>query len=149
MSEGRLYPDRPFIAASIAVFRDGKVLLAARKETAASPIYSLPGGVVELGETLEQAALRELYEEVAVKARIIDSLHINEFIDRDDGNRVKRHFIIHTFVGEWVSGEAQTGPEAPHVRWQDPNVLGGIALTKGLAPILLQAQARIERVRAD
>ena len=56
----RLYPARPIIAASIAVFRDGKVLLAARKETAANPVYSLPGGLVEIGETLRQAALREL-----------------------------------------------------------------------------------------
>ena len=62
----RLYPARPIIAASIAVFREGKVLLAARKETAANPIYSLPGGLVETGETLREAALRELREETNV-----------------------------------------------------------------------------------
>lgn len=139
MSDTRLYPSHPLSAASIAVFRDGKVLLAARKETAASPIFSLPGGLVEIGETLHDAALRELYEEVGITARILDFLDHHEIVDRDVDGRVRRHFVIHSFVGEWLSGEPQTGPEAPQIRWQDPYALGGIALTKGLQPILLKA----------
>lgn len=147
MSETRLYPQHPLTAASIAVFRGGKLLLAARKETAHAPIYSFPGGLVEIGETLEDAALRELYEEVGVVARITGFLDHLELIDRDADGRIRRHFIIHAFVGEWISGEAQTGPEAPHVIWQDPHALGGIALTKGLQPILIKAAALAQASR--
>ena len=139
MSDARLYPSHPLIAASLAVFRDGKVLLAARIETAASPIYSLPGGVVEIGETLHDAAIREVKEETGVMARVIAYVDTHEIIDRDQDQRIRRHFIIHTFVGEWMSGEAQPSAEAPHVRWQDPYALGGLVLTKGLQPFLIKA----------
>lgn len=137
----RLYPQRPIIAASIAVFREGRVLLAARRDTADHPIFSLPGGLVEIGETLHDAALRELYEEVRVKARILAFVDHVEFIERDDTANVKRHFVVNAFVGQWVEGEATTGPEAPQVMWADPHALGGIATTKGLARIVEKAAA--------
>lgn len=143
MTEDRLYPDRPFIAASLAVFRNGKVLLAARKETAQSPIYSFPGGVVELGETLQDAAIREVFEEIGVTARVIDHIDTIEFIERDTEGLIRRHFIIHTFVGEWISGDPKTSIEAPHVCWRDPNMLGGLTLTKGLPALLSKAAAKI------
>ena len=139
MSDARLYPKHPLIAASLAVFKNGKVLLAARKETAASPIYSLPGGLVEIGETLHEAAIREVFEETSVSARVLAFVDTHEIIDRDADQRIRRHFIIHTFVGEWISGEALTSAEAPHIRWQDPYALGGIVLTKGLQPFILKA----------
>jgi len=141
----RLYPARPIIAASIAVFRDGKVLLAARKETAANPVYSLPGGLVETGETLREAALRELMEEMGVEARIIGFVDHVEYIEHDDEKKVKSHFVVNAFVGEWVAGEATIGPEAPHVMWADPHALGGIATTKGLNVILDKALAIMRR----
>ena len=141
----RLYPARPILAASIAVFRDGKVLLAARKETAANPIYSLPGGLVETGETLREAALRELMEEVGVKARILGFVDHVEYIEHDDEKKVKRHFVVNAFFGELVAGEATTGPEAPHVMWADPDTLGGIGTTKGLNVILEKALAIIRK----
>ena len=135
----RLYPQRPISAASIAVFRDGKVLLAARKETADNPVFSLPGGLVEIGETLEEAALRELMEEVGVEARVTGFIDHLEYIERDADEKVRRHFIVHAFVGDWVQGEATTGPEAPHVLWIEPDGLGGLATTNGLGDILRKA----------
>ncbi len=135
----RLYPQRPISAASIAVFRDGKVLLAARKETADNPVYSLPGGLVEIGETLEEAALRELMEEVGVEARITGFIDHLEYIERDEHDKIRRHFIVHAFVGHWVAGEATTGPEAPHVMWAEPRSLSGLATTKGLGAIVRKA----------
>ena len=142
MSDGasRLYPARPILAASVAVFRDGKVLLAARANPPGEALFSLPGGVVEPGETLAAAALRELREEVQVEARIVGFNTHFEAIDRDAQGRVRRHFVVASFAGAWVSGEAQIGPEAVAVIWADPEKLGGLALTRGLAPILRSAQ---------
>ena len=71
MNPDRLYPTRPFLAASVAVVRDGRVLIAARGQAPMERLYSLPGGLVEPGETLGEAALRELYEEVGVEADLI------------------------------------------------------------------------------
>jgi 8-oxo-dGTP diphosphatase len=140
----RLYPARPILAASVAVFRDGRVLLASRTQPPGEALFSLPGGVVEPGETLEQAALRELLEEVGVTARIVGfNTHV-EVIDRDSDHKVRRHFVVANFAGLWEAGEARTGAEAGAVVWADPDKLGGLALTRGLAPVLRAAKHLVE-----
>jgi len=139
-ADPRLYPDRPFLAASVAVFRDGKVLLASRTAAPAADLFSLPGGVVEVGEVLAEAALRELFEEVAVEARIIGFVDHSEIVQRDETGRIKRHFIIACFAAEWLAGEGTTSAEAGAILWVDPDQLGGIAVTKGLGPMLKKAK---------
>ncbi len=135
----RRYPATPLLAASIAVFRDGKVLIATRTKPPGAGVWSLPGGLVETGETLEEAALRELMEEVGVTARVLAFNRHIERIDRDAEGRVERHFVLATFVGEWVAGEPQTGPEAGEVRWIAPHEVAEIATTPALPDVLARA----------
>ena len=130
---------RPTLAASVAVFRDGRVLLATRTKPPADRLWSLPGGKVEAGETLEQAALRELDEEVGVKARIIAFNRHVEIMGRSVDNTVTHHFVVASFVAQWLEGEAQTGPEAGEVMWADPLGLGGLATTRDLGNVLRSA----------
>jgi mutator protein MutT len=135
-------PIRPVLAASIAVFRpDGRVLIATRTKPPASDVWSLPGGKVEAGETLEEAALRELQEEVGVEARILGFNRHVEIIHREPDDRVSHHFVVASFVGEWVGGEPMAGPEAGEVMWADPFALGGLATTRGLGEVLRAAHA--------
>ena len=70
MKSSRDYPDRPILCASAAVFRDGLVLLGSRRNPPYDPVFSLPGGLVETGESLEEAALREVEEETGVRPRM-------------------------------------------------------------------------------
>ncbi|MGA9214738.1 MAG: NUDIX domain-containing protein, partial [Methylocella sp.] len=79
----RTYPRCPCLGVSVAVFRAGRVLLARRTKEPFAGAFSLPGGLVEVGETLEAAALRELREEVHVDARIVAFNRHLESIDRD------------------------------------------------------------------
>ncbi len=142
----RLYPDRPFIAASVAVIRDGKVLLAARANPPAAHLFSLPGGAVEAGETLAGAALRELHEEVGIEAAIIGFIAPVEIIERDEAGVVRRHFVVCAHAARWVAGEGSTGAEALDLLWvaeADIATLGesGLALTPGLQPVLAAAFA--------
>jgi 8-oxo-dGTP diphosphatase len=141
MSDDRLYPPRPILAASLAVFRDGKVLLASRTAPPAQALFSLPGGVVEIGETLHDAALREVMEEVGVKAEIAGFVDHAEVIQRDADGRIKRHFVISCFAAHWISGEGETGPEAGAIIWADPDQMGGIPTTKGLQSTLRKAKS--------
>lgn len=134
-------PARPVLAASVAVFRDGLVLLATRTKPPADQLWSLPGGKVEAGETLEEAALRELEEEVGIKGRILAFNRHVEIFGRDSAGAVTHHFVVASFVGEWLSGEAAPGPEAGAVRWVDPQRLGGLATTRELGDVLRRAQA--------
>ncbi len=132
---------RPVLAASVAVFRDGKVLLATRTKPPADRLWSLPGGKVEAGETLEQAALRELDEEVGVKARLIGFNRHVEIFGRDAQGLVTHHFVVASFVAAWLSGVAKPGPEAGAVMWADPRKLGGLPTTRELGDVLRRAAA--------
>lgn len=143
MSESRLRPTRPFLAASVAVFRDGKVLLAARAHPPAAEIFTLPGGVVEVGETLAEAARRELMEEVGVVAEIVAFLAPVEVIEREPDGGVLRHFVVCAHAARWISGEGTTGAEALAVRWVDPADVGTLRTTPGLLPIIRQAAAAL------
>ncbi len=136
----RLYPPRPIVAASIAVFREGRVLIARRARAPWAGAFSLPGGVVEVGETLAQAALRELREEVGVEAVIAGFVRHVEPIQRE-GARVRAHFVIAVFKGLWLSGEPQRGEEVSEIAWVDPLALGDRPTTPELADILARAAA--------
>lgn len=138
-ADPRLYPSRPILAASIAVFRDGRVLLAERVNPPAADCFSLPGGLVEPGETLQAAALRELMEETGVTARILGFNDHVEVIERDPDGRFARHFVVCSFVGEWVAGEGSTGPEARRVLWAAPGDVDGLATTPDLGRVLRSA----------
>ena len=141
MTPDRLYPARPFLAASVAVFREGRVLVAARSRPPLDAVYSLPGGLVEPGETLAQAALRELREEVGVEADLIGFVAPVEFIERDDAGRVRHHFVICAHAARWIAGEPQAGDEALDVRWVSEAGAATLPTTPGLAGILRQAFA--------
>ena len=139
--EDRLYPARPFLAASVAVLRGDRVLVAARGRGAMVGRYSFPGGLVEPGETLTEAALRELREEVGIEAEMIGFVAHAEVIQRDEDARVKRHFVICAHAARWLSGEARTSDEALDVRWVTGEELAHLPTTPGLAAVLQKAFA--------
>ena len=135
----RRYPARPLLAASLAVFRGERVLLARRAAQPLAGLFTLPGGLVEPGETLACAAVREMREEVGVKARIVAFNRHVEFIQRDADGAVERHFVIASFVGEWIAGEGETGPEADAVVWLGREAWGGLPMTEHLPDVLRAA----------
>ena len=129
------------MAASAAVVRDGRVLVAARARPPLRAVWSLPGGLVETGESLAEAALRELWEETAVRAEILGFIAPIEWLERDEAGRVRHHFVICPHAARWLSGEPRTGPEALAVRWLAPDEIGTVETTPGLDPILRAALA--------
>lgn len=132
--------NRPEVGVSTAVFRDGRVLLAQRAVGSLAGLWSLPGGRVEFGERLREAALRELEEEVQVIADIVDFAGIVEVMPRAGP---QFHFLVVAFAARWVSGEPQTGPEASAIVWADPVTLDGLPVTDDLHRIVAQAAALI------
>jgi ADP-ribose pyrophosphatase YjhB (NUDIX family) len=139
---------RPTLAVSLALFReDGHVLIATRTKPPAAHVWSLPGGRVEPGETLEEAALRELEEEVGARGRIIGfNRHVEAIGHAPDGS-LTHHFVVASFVGAWTGGEPKPGPEAGDVRWVRPDGLAGLAVTHELQPVLAGAARIWEQAR--
>jgi ADP-ribose pyrophosphatase YjhB (NUDIX family) len=145
----REYPAFPILAVSLAVFRAGKVLLATRTRAPFAGAFSLPGGVVEAGETLRDAALRELREEVAVEARIVAFNRHVESIEPDAAGRTRWHFVIASFVGEWIAGDGTPGPEAGEIVWTLPSELARLDCTPQTADVVASAAALFEARRFE
>lgn len=137
----RLFPARPILAVSMAVFRQGRVLVVRRAREPMIGRFTLPGGVVEIGEPLAVAAARELREEVGVEAEIIAFNRHVEAIERE-GERIRMHYVIASFVARWTSGEARAIDEIDAVDWIDPDAGPPLPTTPGLGEILTSA-ARI------
>lgn len=131
----------PVLAASVAVFRDGRVMLGKRAGPRGQGLWSLPGGRVEPGERLEAAALRELAEETGVDAEIAGLAEIVEVIDRDSAGELRAHFVIAAFAARWRAGEPQPGAELDDVRWVEPEAIGDLQTTAGLADVVEKAAA--------
>jgi ADP-ribose pyrophosphatase YjhB (NUDIX family) len=134
----RLYPPRPILAVSTVVFRGGRALIARRARAPWAGAFSLPGGAVEIGETLTQAAARELMEEVGVEADIAGFVRHVEPIHRE-GARVKTHYVIVVFAARWRAGEPALSAEVDEIAWVDPLDLGGRPTTPELPDIVARA----------
>jgi len=141
--DARSYPERPYLAVSAAIVRDGKILVVRRARAPAHGLYSLPGGVVEVGETLEEAVTREVREETSMIIEPVALAGFREAIMRDADSRVERHFIILCFAARWRAGEVLLNEELDEARWLDPAELANLPTTSGLAEIVAEALERL------
>jgi ADP-ribose pyrophosphatase YjhB (NUDIX family) len=139
VADERTYPQRPFLAVSAAIFRNGKVLVVRRARKPALNLYTLPGGAVEAGETLVEAAIREVREETSLSIEPVALAGHREVIARDDKGKVERHFVILCFASRWLAGEPVLSDELDDSRWVDPSELGNYRTTDGLAEIVTTA----------
>ena len=143
MPDARSYPERPYLAVSAAIVRDGKLLVVRRARPPAHGLYSLPGGVVEVGETLKEAVTREVREETGITIEPVALAGFREAIVRDPEGRVERHFIILCFAARWREGEPVLNEELDEARWLDPRELANLPTTAGLAGIVADAFIRL------
>jgi 8-oxo-dGTP diphosphatase len=139
VADARSYPERPFLAVSAAIVRAGRVLVVRRARAPADGLFSLPGGVVEIGETLTQAVIREVREETSLAIEPVGLAGFREAIGRDKDGRVERHFVILPFAARWLAGEPILNEELSEARWLRPAELAGLATTAGLAEIVASA----------
>jgi ADP-ribose pyrophosphatase YjhB (NUDIX family) len=139
VADARSYPERPFLAVSAAIVRAGQVLVVRRARAPADGLFSLPGGVVEIGETLMQAVTREVREETSLTIEPVGLAGFRETITRDRDDRVKRHFVILPFAARWLAGEPCLNEELSEARWLPPPELAGLPTTPGLAEIVAAA----------
>lgn len=138
-TDPRAYPDRPFVAVSAAIIRDADVLLVRRAQAPASGRWTLPGGGVEIGETLEEAVQREVMEETGLAIAPLGLAGHREFILRDDNGRTARHFIILAFAARYLGGEPLLNEELSEARWTTPDAIADLPTTDGLAAIVADA----------
>jgi len=140
----RTYPDRPFLAVSAAIIRDGRVLIVRRNNPPAHGLYTLPSGIVEAGETLIEALIREIDEETGLTIEPVALAGYRDAIYRDADDRVQRHFVIVAFAVRWVAGEPRLNEELHDAHWMRPEEIAGLKTTEGLDEIIASAFARLD-----
>ena len=139
----RSYPTRPYLAVSAAIFRAERVLIVRRGVPPMQGIYTLPGGGVELGETLEQAVMREVREETGLAIEPLSLAGYRQVIARDSEGKIERHFVILPFAARYLAGEISLNAELAEAKWLLPAELSGLRTTEGLAEIVTAAGERI------
>ena len=113
----RAYPDRPYVGVGVVVFRAEEVLLVQRGKKPRLHSWSIPGGAQELGETIEDAAHREILEETGLEIEILGLVEVVNSINRDKEKRVQFHYTLIDFFAEWKRGNLMPGDDAADARW--------------------------------
>jgi ADP-ribose pyrophosphatase YjhB (NUDIX family) len=113
----RRYPERPMVAVLAVVLRGDRVLIVQRAQQPNAGRWGFPGGVLELGETVAEGAMRELSEETGIVAEAAGVLNVNDAVSRDDEGRVAFHYVLIAVRGIWQSGEGVAGDDAAAVAW--------------------------------
>ncbi|QTA93822.1 Hydrolase, NUDIX family [Desulfonema magnum] len=111
------YPNYPRVAVGAIVFHRGRVLLVWRGKPPALGVWAVPGGKVDLGETLQKAAEREIFEETGVVIQAREPVFTFDVIVRDDNGQVQFHYVIVDLIADYVSGDPRAGDDALDARW--------------------------------
>ena len=134
----REYPSAPQVAVGAIVSRAGRVLLVRRARPPSEGQWAIPGGRVELGETLQEAAEREVREETGLTIRAGQPVFTFDVVVRDKAGRVRFHYVIVDLQGEYVSGALRPGDDASEARWVAADELGELPVNQTTLQVLQQ-----------
>jgi 8-oxo-dGTP diphosphatase len=132
----REYPDSPRVGVGAVVLKEGRVLLVRRGVAPACGLWAIPGGALELGETLREAAEREILEETGITIRAGEPVFTCDVCQRDDDGRVRFHYVIVDLAADYVSGEVLGADDALEARWVAPEEVENLPATKTTVKLL-------------
>jgi 8-oxo-dGTP diphosphatase len=113
----REYPDAPLVGVGAIIIEQNRVLLVKRGHPPLAGEWSIPGGVLEVGETLRQAAAREAMEETSLAVEVGDLLGVYDRVLRDGDERTRYHYVLIDFLCKRVAGELRAAGDADETRW--------------------------------
>ena len=124
----REYPDRPLVGVGAIIIEGDRVVLARRGHAPLLGDWSIPGGVLELGETLREAVVREAREETGLTVATGELLGVYDRLVRDEHGRPHYHYVLIDFLCRRISGELQAADDAEEVRWFTREELKDVSL---------------------
>ena len=113
----KIYPDHPQVAVGAIVFKNDRVLLVRRGQSPSEGLWAIPGGSVELGETLQEATEREIFEESGLTIKAKEPVFTFDFVEHDDTGRIRYHYVIVDLLADYVTGEPRPGDDVTEARW--------------------------------
>ena len=139
MNDTRDYPDRPICGVGIVVFHQQKVLLIRRGKPPRQGEWSIPGGKQKLGETLQQAARREVQEETGLKLGPLMLVDVVDSIFKDSQGQIQYHYSLVEWIGEFVSGELNAADDASDAEWFELSEIQNLGLWEKTVEIINKA----------
>jgi ADP-ribose pyrophosphatase YjhB (NUDIX family) len=137
----REYPDYPRVGVGAVVLYQGRVLLVRRGGQPSSGKWSLPGGLVELGESAVEAIRREIQEECSIDIRVVDVAGVIDRVTRDAQGRVRYHYVLVDYLAYAESEAVVAGTDAAECRWVEIERVGELDTTDGLMDMIRRALA--------
>jgi 8-oxo-dGTP diphosphatase len=138
----REYPESPLVGVGAVIVQESRVLLIRRGTPPLLGEWSLPGGVLECGETLREAVAREASEETGLTVESGEMLGVYERVIRDEQARVRYHYVLIDFLCRPVGGDLKAGSDAADVRWFTRNELPALNLAYDASDVVLKGLAR-------
>jgi mutator protein MutT len=137
--DNRRYPNRPILGVGAIIIEDGRVLLAERGREPLKGYWSLPGGAVEVGETLEQAVRRETLEETGLEIDPVAVVEVFERITRDSTGVAEYHYVLIDYLCRVTGGVLVPGDDVSRAEWVARAGLGQYRITEGTLPVIAKA----------
>jgi ADP-ribose pyrophosphatase len=132
------YPDRPCVAVGAVVFRNNRVLLVRRGQPPSQDLWAIPGGKVGLGETLQEAAEREILEETGVVIHARHPIYTFDLLEKDRRGRIRFHYVIIDLIADYVTGDICAGDDAKEARWVGSDDIQKLAINPKTVALLRQ-----------
>ncbi|HUJ29719.1 MAG TPA: NUDIX hydrolase [Candidatus Acidoferrum sp.] len=139
MPDSREYPERPVVGVGGVVIANGRALLIKRGHPPLEGEWSIPGGTLELGETLLEGVRRELAEETGIEVQVLDLIEVFERVFRDEAGKTRYHFVILDYLCEAVRGHAHAGSDVVDVAWATKPELAKYSLTPTATRVIRKA----------
>lgn len=141
----REHPKQPLIGVGALIVEDGRVVLIKRGKAPLLGEWSIPGGMLELGETLRQGAEREALEETGLVVRATELLGVFDRVVPDAEGKIIYHYVLIDFLCERISGELHAGADAADARWYKPEEVADLPLAEDTAGVIRAALAKCSR----
>lgn len=140
----RDYPERPLIGVGAVIVCEGRVVVVRRGHEPLKGEWSIPGGVLEIGETLRAGAAREALEETGLVVEAGEVLEVLDRIVRDKEGRIQFHYVLIDFLCRVTGGELRAGEDAEEARWLSAEELDGFPIADSAAEVLRKGLGKIE-----
>lgn len=135
MTESRSFKT-PQVAVGAIVIKDEKILLVKRNKAPHKDLWAIPGGVVELGETLQEAAEREILEETGLVIKAKAPVYTFDLIEKNDKGSMGFHYVIVDLLADYISGELCAADDALDARWFNPEEIEHISVSGSTRDLL-------------